>query len=447
MYDVRVEAGVVGTLIVNPRFYYHFEALKEKHFYEKTNAVIFAVIKDILDDNSEDVSDFSIFLRITGNKDYERQFLKSDIDIQDYLNKLKLISAKDGEEYVSRCKKIIDFAFKRDSIEKLKEMGSHIETSGGSANEMNMYMHDNIGKFSEEYIVGATIKPFGEIIDELYEEVLERQSPETGMAGIPSKVPAFNKYFTYEPGELILIAARPKAGKSFLALNEAIHKLKNGVPTAIFDTEMQSREFLVRALALLTGIPNRNIKTGIVTSQQKIELVEAKNWLKKQPFSHIYDPEWSFDNIYLTAKELQKDIGLEFLIYDYIKAMNTGNLQIQEHNFLGDMTNFLKNNVAGKLDLSMLTFAQMSPRENRVADSDKINRYASVIAYFMEKSMEEMQKDGKEGGNRKLFIEYNRLGEQFDQSASYINLFFDGNKSIIEEAKKQPANLVDEIFR
>lgn len=238
-----------------------------------------------------------------------------------------------------------------------------------------------------------------------------------------------------------------KAGKSFLALNEAIHKLKNGVPTAIFDTEMHSREFLVRALAHLTGIPNRNVRAGIVTEKQKQELMDAKDWFKKQPFTHIYDPEWTFDNIYLTAKELQKDIGLEFLIYDYIKAMNTRDLQIQEHNFLGDMTNFLKNNVAGKLDLSMLTFAQMSPKENRVADSDKINRYASVVAYFMEKTMEEIQQDGKEGGNRKLIIDYNRLGEQFEQSASYINLYFDGNKSMISEASKQPANLMEEIFR
>ena len=210
---------------------------------------------------------------------------------------------------------------------------------------------------------------------------------------------------------------------------------------------MSSREFLVRALAHLTGIPNRNVRAGIVTEKQKIELMDAKDWFKKQPFSHIYDPEWTFDNIYLTAKELQKDIGLDFLVYDYIKAMNTGNMQQQEHNFLGDMTNFLKNNVAGKLDLSLLTFAQMSPKENRVADSDKINRYASVVAYFMEKSMEEMQIDGKDGGNRKLFIDYNRLGEQFEQSSSYINLFFDGNKSIITEAIKQPSSLMDEIFK
>lgn len=447
MYDIRVEAGVVGTLLLHPKYYYHFEILKPKHFYEKTNAIIFDVIMQILNENSEDVSDFSVYLRIAEKKYYEKQFEQSGIDIQDYIEKLKLVGTSDVDEYRARGKKVIDYAFKRDSIDKLKETIAHIETHNGTANEINLYIHDVIDKFSEEYIVGGNLQPFGEMIDDLWEEVLERQNPSAGMAGIPSKIPVINKFFTYEKGELALIVSRAKTGKSFFGLNEAIHKLKNNIPTAIFDTEMSSREFLVRALALLTGIPNRNIKTGVVTEKQEQELLEARNWLKKQPFVHQYNPEWSFDEIYLNAKELQKDIGLEFLIFDYIKAMNVGNLQVQEHNFLGDMTNFLKNNVAGKLDLAILSFAQMSPREMRVADSDKINRYASVVAYFMQKELEEIQVDGKEGGNRKLVIDYNRLGEQFEQSGQYINLIFDGNKSLITEAPIQPKNEFEEMFK
>lgn len=446
MYDIKAEAGVVGTLLINPSYYYHFEMLKPQHFHDKLNAIIYDVVKDILDDNSEDVSDFSVYLRISNTKAFEKEFTKNNIDIQDYLEKLRLVGTNDSDEYRARCKRVIDYAFKRDSIDKLKEIIGHIELSNTTANQTNMYIHDTIGQFSEQYIVGTDVKPFGEIIDELWEEILERQNPESGVAGIPSKIPIINQYFSYEKGELVLISARPKAGKSFLGLNEAIHKLKNGVPCAILDTEMQPREFLVRALSHLTGVPNRNIKTGIVTTKQYQDIMEAKEWLKKQPFAHIYDPEWNFDSIYLTAKELQKDIGMEFMIFDYIKAMNTQSLQVQEHNYLGDMTNFLKNNIAGKLDIAVLSFAQMSPKEQRVADSDKINRYASVIAYFMEKTVDEIQADGKDGGNRKLVIEYNRLGEQFEQSGNYINLLFDGNRSMISEAKIQPKNLMDEMF-
>lgn len=444
--DVRVEASVVGTLLRNPKFYYHFEALKPEHFSEKTNAIVFEVVKMILNDNSEDVSDFSVYLRIVSEPAFERQFNHENIDITEYIENLKRLGTDDTEEYISRCKTIIDYAFRRDAVEELNNLSGYVATKNSSANELNMYIHDRIGRFSEEYIVGNSVKPFGEVIEDLWEEVMERQNPENGMAGIPSVIPRFNEYFTYEKGELILVGARPKMGKSFLALNEAVHKLKNGVPTAIFDTEMKSREFLVRVLANLTGISNRNIKTGVVTEAQNAELKEARKWLAKQPFAHIYNPEWKFDDIYLTAKEMQKDLGLEFLIYDYIKASNTTNLEVKEHNYLGDMTNFLKNNVAGKLDLAMLTFAQMSPREQRVADSDKINRYASVVAYFMEKTIEEQGNDGREGGNRKFIIDYNRLGEQFEQSGQYINLLFDGNRSIIAQAKQQPKSAVDEIF-
>lgn len=446
MYDVKAEAGVVGTLLIHPKYYYHFEQLKPQHFYDKLNAIVYDVIREILEDDSEDVSDFSIYLRISNVKAFEKEFVKYNVDIQDYLNKLRLVGTDDVDEYRARCKRVIDYAFKRDSIDKLKEIIGQIEKSNNTANQLNMYIHDTIGKFSEQYIVGTDVKPFGEIIDELWEEILERQNPKSGIAGIPSKFPTINKYFSYEKGELVLIAARPKAGKSFLGLNEALHKLKNGVPCAILDTEMKSREFLVRALSHLTGIPNRNIKVGMVTSEQNQKIIEAKEWLKRQPFAHIYDPEWNFDSIYLTAKELQKDIGMEFMVFDYIKAANTIDLKVQEHNFLGDMTNFLKNNVAGKLDIAVLSFAQMSPKEQRVADSDKINRYASVIAYFMEKDIDEIQADGKDGGNRKLIIDYNRLGEQFEQTGHYINLLFDGNRSMISEAKMQPKNLAEELF-
>ena len=197
MYDIKAEAGVVGTLLINPSYYYHFEMLKPQHFHDKPNAIIYDVVKDILDDNSEDVSDFSVYLRISNTKAFEKEFAKNNIDIQDYLEKLRLVGTNDSDEYRARCKRVLDYAFKRDSIDKLKEIIGHIELSNTTANQTNMYIHDTIGQFSEQYIVGTDVKPFGEIIDELWEEILERQNPESGVAGIPSKIPIINQYFSY----------------------------------------------------------------------------------------------------------------------------------------------------------------------------------------------------------------------------------------------------------
>ena len=35
-------------------------------------------------------------------------------------------------------------------------------------------------------------------------------------------------YFTYQGGELVLVAARRKHGKSIFGMNELVHMLKNG---------------------------------------------------------------------------------------------------------------------------------------------------------------------------------------------------------------------------
>lgn len=218
-------------------------------------------------------------------------------------------------------------------------------------------------------------------------------------------------------------------------LNEAIHKAENGVPVAIFDTEMTDKNWLIRFLAYKSGVDIKKIKSGVgLTNEENEKIIAAKEWLKNKPIVHKYDPDWSKDKVYMTAKQLKVSMGLEFLIYDYIKVSNTGGVDNKEHNILGDWTNFLKNNIAGDLDLSILAGAQMSPKEQRLADSDKINRYASTIAYWIHKTKEEKLNDGVKEGNCKLFVDYNRNGNQMEEG-EYLNFVFAGNKARIEEAE------------
>lgn len=222
-----------------------------------------------------------------------------------------------------------------------------------------------------------------------------------------------------------------KAGKSMFFLNEIYHKLENNVPCAVLDTEMSTRQWTERFLSLHSGVSVANIKNGNYTQSEESKILEGISWLKEKPFAHIYNPEWTQEKIYTVAKILQRKIGLEFLVYDYIKATSVAKANVQEHNLLGDMANFLKNNVAGKLDIAILAGGQMSPREQRLADSDKLNRYASTIAYWVEKDFEEKQESGK--GSHKFFIEYNRLGRQFEEN-EYIDMYFDGDHALIKQA-------------
>jgi replicative DNA helicase len=138
------------------------------------------------------------------------------------------------------------------------------------------------------------------------------------------------------------------------------------------------------------------------------------------------------------AKLLKLRYNLGLLIYDYIKVKEVGSKDVKEHSELGNWTIFLKD-LAGELDMPVLTFAQLSPYETRLADSDKINRYCSTVAYLLPKSPEEMSRDfgAEEGGTAMMFVDYNRNGNSMDDETKGINLYYHKAFSLFEQANYQ----------
>lgn len=433
--DDGAENGVIGTLLCHPEYLYKTEYLKPNQFYSREYGCIYHVIKTLLDKGVTNIDNFIISTEIESNSGYKnivKEAIGDTTKLNNWLNKLKLVSRDDVEGYEHLAESIITSAFKRDAYIKLNEMGNKVLDSKNNINEINYNVQTEVVKFANDYIINTDIQPIGIKAKKIWESIKNKRT-EGGFSGLPSKFIDLNKYFTYENGELVVIGGRAKSGKSMFFLNEAIHKVENGVPTAIFDTEMSEERWLIRFLSLKSGVDIAIVKNGGTYEEEK-RIEEAVQWLEDKPLVHLYDPEWTKDKIYMTAKSLHQAIGLGFLIFDYIKVNDTTGIDSKEHNMLGDMTNFLKNKIAGALDIPVLAGGQMSPREQRLADSDKINRYASTIAYWIHKTKEEMVNDGKDGGNCKLVIGYNRNGSMTEED-EYLNFEFDGNKANIKQAK------------
>lgn len=245
-------------------------------------------------------------------------------------------------------------------------------------------------------------------------------------------LPSVSNYLNYEKTELVIIKARLKTGKSSLMMAEMIDKVKAGVPSAYFDTEMSDRIFSERLIASLSGIKVRDVKTGNYDHDGELKIKDAIRWIKDHPFPHIYMPTPSKEEIYELHKSLKYSMGLEFSVYDYIKSdmISTGD----NYNNLGNMVSFLKNDVCGSLNIAMLSAAQLN-RDNIVADSDKIERYVSASMLWRRKTAEELQRDGKNCGNYALTIDVNRLGEPMGED-EYIDVYCDFDRMYIREAEK-----------
>ena len=270
--------------------------------------------------------------------------------------------------------------------------------------------------------------------DEIWQDTLERK--ERGESyGLPSFFPHWNEYYTYENSELVVISSRMKNGKSWLALIEAIHKAQNGVPTMIIDTEMSDSNWFFRAVAYLSGIRESRIKNVDLTAEEQSIVEEKIKYLKTLPIYHIFDPLISNEKVYSLVAQKQIECQLGFLIYDYLKPDDNLVDASKRSAELGAKTNFLKNRVAGGLNIPVLAFAQLN-RNNEVADSDYIERYASVSVRWEKKTPDELIEDGPECGTHKMTVKLNRLGKCHMGEGDYIDMGFLGDKPGIAEAKQ-----------
>ena len=433
--DIQSEAGVIGTLIYHPEFITHTDYLKPNNFYGTENSCIYWAIQELFNDGITNIDAYNISNKLQSHPAVQRTIDKYNLpSVQEFVELYKEAARNTLEEYKMLAENVVTLAFKRDLIKTLNIVSKNCYDKNQTLEKLSNSVYSELDKLTQRYLVSDEIHTLGDAIDEIWDKIVSKRT-ENGVYGIPSKFPSFNDYFTYEPGELVVVQAKYNEGKSIFLMNEVVHKLKNGVPTLVVDSEMPDEQYTRRLLSHITGIDESRIKNGRYSEDEGKKIQDGKEWIKKQPFVHIYDPELTMERLYSICKILQKKIGLAFVVYDYFKSNETKTSD--NYNVLGAKCDYLKNNIAGKLEIPVLAACQLN-RDGEVADSIKINRYLSVGIKWGKKTHAMIAKDGMQCGNAYAKIYLNRLGRQMqdDDDEDYIDFVFSGDTMTIVEAEQ-----------
>ena len=340
-----------------------------------------------------------------------------------------LIARHSVEEYLMLVSNVLDAAFRTDALRALREC-ENICLGGEENPEQKIYrLIDSV--MTEYSTVKDDVPEYKDIVDACWEEIQSRQG--NGYAGIPFKFSTLNEYATIEKGELFVFAAEAKQGKSMMLLNCAVDLLKKGLRVLYLDSELNTRLFTARLLSHLTGIKYKRLTSGNYTEEEKEKIEECLVWIKTRKFTHIYMPIFDTQSIFTTVKKVSHTQGIDVLIVDYFKGSGEGDA-FDSYQELGRFIDLVKNRIAGDMNICAIGAAQATA-SGKVADSAKIGRNASTIALIQDKSPEEIELDGEECGNKKLRVILNRNGMQH-ASGEYIDLLFDGDHILYEEAKQ-----------
>lgn len=429
--DIAAESAVISSLLNHPEFILHTDWLKPEHFSQKENGAIYWGIDQLYKKGITNIDELNLNNQLSSNKAVSKLMAVHNLaDISKYMELARYASRDTLEEYTELCKTVIALAYKRTLFKKSSEIQRLCFAEGG-VEETDSKVHRLLNDLTEQYIITADLKTLGEESDDLLQEIINKQT-EDGF-GIPSKFDIYHEYFAYEPGELIVLASRMKSGKTAMLLNEAVHKALRNIPTVVFDTELTDSMWFTRCLAHLSQVQVRRIKEGKWSENERKRIFEANELLKSLPLVHIYMPIVDINRVFAICKILKYKMNLQFVCFDYIKGNDTDAFALS--NRLGQITDTLKNEIAGELGMCVLAACQLS-RSNEISSSDKIAMYASTIVYWRYKTGGEIQSDGGlEYGNIYTRIFLNRNGAQQDEG-EWMNLNYIGDTQTITDCKQ-----------
>ncbi len=197
-----------------------------------------------------------------------------------------------------------------------------------------------------------------------------------------------------QPGELVIIAARPSMGKTALALNLARNAaLDHGKKIAIFSLEMTKRALILRLIASEARVNFTNFRKGYGNAEDYKKIQKAANALAN---ANIWmDDSGTITILEMKAKcrRLHSEHGLDMIVVDYLQLAH-GNTPTQRKDLeIAEISHGLKA-LAKELDVPVIALSQLNrgpeqrdpdkrrPNMGDLRESGAIEQDADLIAFI-----------------------------------------------------------------
>lgn len=201
-----------------------------------------------------------------------------------------------------------------------------------------------------------------ELLKDSFERITALYEAGAEVTGIPSGFRDLDHLTAgFQPGNLVIIAARPSMGKSGLALNIAANlAVRHATPVALFTLEMSKAEVTQRLMCAEAKVESQKLRTGKLAPDDWPRLTAACDKLSKAPLYVDDTGSITMMEIRSKARRLKmREPGLGLIIVDYLQLMTTESRAENRVQEVSEISRNLKR-LARDLDVPVLALSQLS---------------------------------------------------------------------------------------
>jgi replicative DNA helicase len=224
----------------------------------------------------------------------------------------------------------------------------------------------------------------------------------------------------WQPGDLIIVAARPSVGKTAFALNLVRNAALNGACVGVWSLEMKAPYLALRMLAAQSDVFLNKLQTGSLMDFEYKKLTEAANNLSR--YNIFFDDANAVNlrSLKAKARRLKKKHNIGLIVIDYLQLMH-GESKNNREQEIATISRELKN-LAQELEIPIVALSQLSrdgvknstwdvpPPISALRESGAIEQDADLILMLWGANDAELANDQSYEGKRRIRIMKQRNG-------------------------------------
>ena len=392
-HSIESEQAILGAIILSEKAHYAYvveEEITAADFYRARHRVIFEALLGLFDRGVEiDVLSVTEELKSVG----KLEEAGGEEAVQE------LVTAVPAVGNLRRYAEIVrETAHLRRLLDTSYRIQSSVYTRDGDPQQIV----DEAERSILEIRMGDGGQDFRAVGDVLHQELQrwdDLAKRGESITGIPAGFADHDQITGgFQPGNLIIIAARPSMGKSALvtniAENVALDK-KNPRPVALFSLEMSEGELAQRFIASQATIKGDDLRKGRVRDEKWQRVLKVAGEYER---SNLYvDDSSDIGLLDIRAKarrlhqSLRDDGGLGLIIIDYLQLMRADGRYDNRVQQVGEMSRGLKI-LARELKVPVIALSQLSrgvesrpdkrPMLSDLRESGQIEQDADLVMFI-----------------------------------------------------------------
>jgi replicative DNA helicase len=200
-----------------------------------------------------------------------------------------------------------------------------------------------------------------------------------------------------QPGQLILVAARPGMGKSSFALQLAAQlAARSGLAVPFYSYEMGVDELMLRLLSGAIGLDATRIRSGSIPRELERELAGALDSLERLPLLIDDNPPDTVTALRSQLRRLDRRQRLGAVFVDYLQLMQGDRRSDSRANEIGEISRGLKR-LAAELKVPVVALSQLNrslelrpnkrPQLSDLRDSGTLEQDANLVLFLHRESV------------------------------------------------------------